>query len=74
MLHQNLEWFFPHKVEEAVKLIEQQGVILHGGGTRILKTSPKSIKGLVDVGKLNLNYIHHIDNHFSIGSASTYAD
>jgi len=31
MLHQNLEWFFPHKVEEAVKLIEQQGVILHGG-------------------------------------------
>lgn len=74
MLHQNLEWFFPHKVEEAVKLIEQQGVIFHGGGTRILKTSPKSIKGLVDVGKLNLNYIHHVDNHFSIGSASTYAD
>ena len=74
MLHQNLEWFFPHKVEEAVKLIEQQGVILHGGGTRILKTSPKSIKGLVDLGKLNLNYIHHAENHFSIGSASTYAD
>jgi len=39
-----------------------------------LKTSPKSIRGLVDVGKLNLNYIHHVDNHFSIGSASTYAD
>lgn len=74
MLHQNLEWFFPHTIEEAVKLIAEQGVILHGGGTRILKTSPKSIKGLVDVGKLNLNYIHHIDNHFSIGSASTYAD
>lgn len=74
MLHQNLEWFFPHKVEEAVKLIEQQGVIYHGGGTRILKTSPKSIRGLVDVGKLNLNYIHHSENHFSIGSASTYAD
>ncbi len=74
MLHQNLEWFFPHKVEEAVKLIEQQGVIFHGGGTRILKTSPKSIKGLVDVGRLNLNYIHHAVNHFSIGSASTYAD
>jgi len=74
MLHQNLEWFFPHKVEEAVKLIEQQGVILHGGGTRILKTSPKSIKGLVDVGNLHLNYIHHTDSKTSIGSAATYDD
>ena len=72
MLHQNLEWFFPHTTEEAVKLISQQGVILHGGGTRILKTSPKSIKGLVDVGKLNMNYIHHSGNKISIGSASTY--
>lgn len=74
MLHQNLEWFFPHQIEEAAKLITQQGVILHGGGTRILKTSSKSIKGLVDVGKLNLNYIHHSENKISIGSASTYDD
>jgi CO/xanthine dehydrogenase FAD-binding subunit len=74
MLHQNLEWFFPHTLEEAVKLIAEQGVILHGGGTRILKTSPKSIKGLVDVGKLNLNYIHHSDKQISIGAASTYDD
>lgn len=74
MLHQNLEWFFPNTTEEAVKLIAEQGVILHGGGTRILKTSPKSIKGLVDVGKLNLNYIHHSDKQISIGAASTYDD
>ncbi len=74
MLNQNLEWFFPHTVDEAVKLIAHQGVILHGGGTRILKTSPKSIKGLVDIGKLNLNFIHHTDKHISIGAASTYDD
>ena len=74
MLNQNLEWFFPHTTEEAVKLISQQGIILHGGGTRILKTSPKSIKGLVDVGKLNLNFIHHTDKQISIGAASTYDD
>jgi len=74
MLHQNLEWFFPHTTEEAVKLISQQGIILHGGGTRILKTSPKSIKGLVDVGKLKLNFIHHTDKQISIGAACTYDD
>jgi len=74
MLNKNLEWFFPRTIEEAVKLIAEQGIILHGGGTRILKTSPKSIKGLVDVGKLNLNFIHRSDNKISIGAASTYDD
>lgn len=74
MLNQNLEWFFPHSIDDAVKLTTHQGIILHGGGTRILKTSPKSIKGLVDVGKLNLDFIHHIDKQISIGSASTYDD
>jgi len=74
MLHQNLEWYYPHTIEDAVKLISQQGVILHGGGTRILKTSSKSIKGLVHVGSLPLNFIHHTDGKTSIGSGSTYDD
>ena len=58
MLPNEIQWYYPVNIREALKLINQQGVILHAGGTRILKTQTKSIKGLVDVGGLGLNYIH----------------
>ncbi|MCX8010172.1 MAG: FAD binding domain-containing protein, partial [Ignavibacteria bacterium] len=74
MLSQNINWYFPTKLEEAFKLIKSEGIILHGGGTRILKTSPKTIKGLVDVQFLGLNYIENKNGYFYIGSASTFAD
>ncbi|MCL5028169.1 MAG: FAD binding domain-containing protein [Bacteroidetes bacterium] len=74
MLSENLKWYFPSSVSQAVELIQKPGVILHAGGTRILKTQSKNIVGLVDVGNLKLNYIKFKNNSFHIGSATTFND
>jgi len=74
MFNENLKWFFPSTISLAVRLIGQPGVILHGGGTRILKTQSRSIIGLVDVGKLKLNYIKYKNNLAHIGAAATFSD
>ena len=74
MLPKELKWYFPESIEEAGKLIKQPGVFLHAGGTRILKTQPKAIEGLVDISGLGLNYIHLQNGIFSIGSATTFGE
>jgi len=74
MLPNEIEWYFPSKINEALKLIKRQGVILHAGGTRILKTQTKSVKGLVDIGGLELNYINEKGKSFHIGSAVIFGE
>ncbi len=74
MLPTEIEWYFPTNLEEVLKLIKRQGVILHAGGTRILKTQTRSIKGLVDIGGLGLGYIKKSKNEFHIGAAVTYSE
>ena len=74
MLPNEIQWYFPTNLKQAQKLIKQQGVILHAGGTRILKTQTQSIKGLVDVGGLGLDYIKKKGKFFHIGSAATFGD
>ena len=74
MLPNEIQWYFPTNIKGALKLINQQGVILHAGGTRILKTRTKSVKGLVDVGELGLNYIQEKGKSFHIGSAVTFGE
>ncbi len=74
MLPNEVAWYFPENITEALKLISTNGVILHAGGTRILKTQAKSIKGLVDIGGLKLNYIQSKGKEFHIGSAVTFGE
>ncbi len=74
MLPENIQWYFPSTINEASKLIKKQGTILHAGGTRILKTDTKSIKALVDISKLGLNYIKGKGNKITVGSGSTFSD
>jgi len=74
MLPNEIQWYFPKNLKEALKLINRQGVILHAGGTRILKTQTKSITGLVDVGGLGLDYIKQDKNKFHIGSVVTFGE
>ncbi len=72
MLSENLKWYFPSSLPQAVKLIQKPGIILHAGGTRILKTQSKNIIGLVDISNLKLNYIKSKTNSFHIGAAITF--
>lgn len=74
MLTDNLQWFYPDTLAYAVELIKSRGVVLHGGGTRILKTKSKTINSLVDISKLKLNFITFTDNSYYIGAGSTFND
>ena len=64
MLSHDLQWYYPEKISEALKLIKKDGVILHAGGTRLLKTEARNIKGLVDISLLKLNYIKKDGKNF----------
>ncbi len=72
MFNENLKWYFPASIPKAVQLIEQPGIILHGGGTRILKTQSRSIIGLVDICNLKLDYIKQKNNLYHVGAAVTF--
>ncbi len=74
MFNENLKWYFPASISKAVRLIEQPGIIFHGGGTRILKTQSRSIIGLVDISGLKLNYIKQKKDLFHIGAAVTFGE
>jgi Aerobic-type carbon monoxide dehydrogenase, middle subunit CoxM/CutM homologs len=74
MLQKELKWFFPESLDEAEELLKLPGVILHAGGTRILKTQPKNIKGLIDISSLKLNFIHKKNKTLSIGAGASFSD
>jgi CO/xanthine dehydrogenase FAD-binding subunit len=74
MLSHDLKWYYPEKLSEALKLIKKEGVILHAGGTRILKTEARNIKGFVDISRLPLNYIRNEDKNIIIGAGCTLTD
>jgi CO/xanthine dehydrogenase FAD-binding subunit len=71
MLSHDLQWYYPEKISEALKLIKKDGVILHAGGTRLLKTEARNIKGLVDISLLKLNYIKKEGKNIIIGAGCT---
>ena len=70
----DLQWYYPEKISEALKLIKKEGVILHAGGTRILKTEPRNLKGFVDISHLKLNYIKKEGKNIIIGAGCTLTD
>ncbi|MDR3665801.1 MAG: FAD binding domain-containing protein [Ignavibacteriaceae bacterium] len=74
MMSHDLQWYYPEKISEALKLIQKEGVILHAGGTRILKTEPRNLKGFVDISHLKLNYIKKEVKNIIIGAGCTLSD
>ena len=73
MLPASIQWYYPTRVKEAVALIRKKGIILHGGGTKILEPQPRgSIKGLVDIGGLRLDYIRMTGETVHIGAGATF--
>jgi CO/xanthine dehydrogenase FAD-binding subunit len=74
MMSHDLQWYYPEKISEALKLIKKEGVILHAGGTRILKTEARNLKGLVDINRLRLNYIRKEEKNIIIGAGCTLTD
>ena len=69
-----LIWYFPNSIEELKEIVQEEGVVVHGGGTGLLRGDIRRYKGLVDLGKLGLSYIKNDGEFVEIGATSTYND
>lgn len=69
----NITWAFPASEEELGELLSHPGMILHGGGTGILRNPPK-VGLLVDTTRAGVSAINAASDPISIGGAATYAD
>jgi len=71
---EKLRWYFPEKLDEAVELLKEDGVVPHAGGTGLLRRGVQGIKGFVDLGRLPLNYFDAADGSVEIGATQTFED
>jgi CO/xanthine dehydrogenase FAD-binding subunit len=69
----DLEWYYPERMEEVPELISRDGVLLHAGGTGILRMNPRRVKGLVDLRRLSLDCFKIENGTLELGSMLTYA-
>ncbi|MCD6418615.1 FAD binding domain-containing protein [bacterium] len=69
-----LEWYYPQTLAAASELIEREKIFPCAGGTFIIRTGMKNYEGLVDLRKLELNYITDNNDYVEIGAMTTFSD
>ena len=72
-----MEWHFPESMDELLTLLSNgKGLMLHGGGTMLLKllrSGNTEISGLVSLSKLPLDDVRIDGEHIEIGAANTFS-
>ena len=72
-----MEWFFPESMEELLTLLsEGEGLMLHGGGTmliRLLRGGNTNVRGLVSLSKLSLDDVKVNGEDIEIGATNTFS-
>jgi probable selenate reductase FAD-binding subunit len=69
-------FFSPNSVEEAIKLLNQEGAIPIAGGTDLIvlmQENRVNLKALIDLSSLDLGYIRKNENYIHIGALTTFA-
>lgn len=69
-----INWYFPRTIEEVKDLLKKERVIPHGGGTHILRSNMKRIKGLIDLHYLPLKFHHTKKGMVEIGSNRSFSE
>jgi CO/xanthine dehydrogenase FAD-binding subunit len=69
----DVQWFFPRDLSELPPLLDQEGVVPHGGGTGILLGGTSRYRGFIDVGRLGLDGIQRSDTEVTVGAAVSFA-
>ena len=67
-----IQWFYPRDPAEVPPLLAREGVILHGGGTGLLRGGMSQVRGLVDIRRLGLERIHRDNGGVRIGAGASY--
>ncbi|HCL00669.1 MAG TPA: hypothetical protein DHW42_11270 [Candidatus Marinimicrobia bacterium] len=69
-----LRWNYPKTLADAEKLVQQENVVPHGGGTGLLLRNLLGVDGLIELSQLPLRYVNAANGIIEIGSMMTYAD
>ncbi len=67
-----IDWYFPESLEEVSGMLDKAQP--HGGGTSILKGEINRVRGLIHLGRLNLDFFKKEGNITRIGALQTYAE
>lgn len=51
-----LQWYFPASLDEVPEILAREGVAPHGGGTGLLRAGLGQLSGLMDLGRLGLDF------------------
>jgi CO/xanthine dehydrogenase FAD-binding subunit len=68
-----MDWYFPSRLDEVPSLLAKEGVLPHAGGTGLLRTGLKNVKGLVDLSALPLTGLRTSEGSIFLGSCNTFA-
>lgn len=52
-----LQWYFPSSLDEVPGILAREGVAPHGGGTGLLRAGLGQLSGLMDLGRLGLDFV-----------------
>jgi len=69
-----LAWYYPRDLEEATLLLQEPGVVPHGGGTGLLRTGLGHLSGLVDLRYLPVFDFKVQDGVIEMGAGLTFAE
>jgi len=69
-----LVWYYPRDMEEVSLLLQEPGVVPHGGGTGLLRTGLNRFTGLIDLRYLPLFDFKVQDGIIEIGAGLTFAE
>ena len=69
-----IQWYFPSELEEVPDILAQEGVIPHSGGTGILWGGMTRIRGLMDVGRLDLKFFRTQEGLIELGAGLSYSE
>jgi len=69
-----IQWYYPQSIDDAVEIHSTKKSIYHAGGTFILmgKKFPE-VEAIVDLWHLPLDYFDTVDDSLEIGAMNTYA-
>ena len=67
-------WIRPRTLSEALDYLKDESLHVHGGGTHLLRNWKGSIRGLIDLSELGLDFVRISKEWIDIGAMATYAD
>ena len=67
-------WMHPRTLSEALDFVKDESMRVHGGGSHLMRNPKGSLRGLIDLSELDLDFVRISKEWIDIGAMATYAD